>query len=126
MQNHHDPYLETAARSINNKLIKNRKKKVKAFQKEQKTGFYNQEISIEGYLTFNKPILSMFISSIILFLPYLIGLFAMLIIFNLEVISYYTQISIPSFLFSWLIGYEVIAFSLLLIIFKNAYLFSKK
>jgi len=68
----------------------------------------------------------MFVSSVILFLPYLLGHIAMLLIFNLEVVSYYTQISIPSFLFSWLIGYEIIAFTLLLIIFKNAYLFSRK
>jgi len=126
MQTAHDPYLITVKRSMNEQKIKNRKQK---FQLEVKSkpskNFLYRDIKINYYLHLPKSIQKLlFIGYFILF-PYIIGITFIFFALAYASIETYNNLQMDSFMLPWLIGYECLAFTLLLFIIKSAFCFKK-
>ena len=115
----HDPYLDTARRSLDEEKIKLRKKKIEDSTTTSKS-FFSKNIIISDYIHLPENFQSFFLISLFIFIPYLCGTLILLVI-----LKEYANLDIDSFMIAWTIGYEVIAFILLLIIMKSALYFKK-
>ena len=115
----HDPYLDTARRSLDEEKIKLRKKKIQDITIKPKS-FFSKNIIISDYIHLPENFQSFFLISLFIFIPYLFGTLILLVI-----LKEYANLNIDSFMIAWTIGYEVIAFILLLVIMKSAIYFKK-
>lgn len=110
----------------NNKNDK--KRESKHYLVDSQTGFAHQDIELSNSPLFFPPgYESVFLVLYIVFLPYLTGLlFLFLYVAQGDINVFNSLSSESSFLFSWCIGYECLAALALLLIIKNAILFSAK
>jgi hypothetical protein len=122
MPNLHDPYLNTVKRSLDEAKVKQRKKNIENTPRESKKKF-SKKIVLADYIHLPESLQKFFLLNIFIFIPYLIGLIAMFIILKQEVLKEYTDFNVDLFILKWTIGYELLAFILLLIIIKSALTF---
>jgi len=126
MQKTHDPYLNTAKRSIQNKKLQKRKQRyTKKRNYNNSQSFLGQKIVLHNYLNLPESLQNIIGLTLFMFIPYTVGvLFIFVIVANIS-IETYEKINMNSFLLSWTIGYEVMASLVILLIIKDALLFKK-
>jgi len=125
MPNVHDPYLDTVRRSLNNDKIKSRKNKIEKINENQK-GFLSKKIILSDYIYIPEELESIFLLTIFILVPYIFGLLILFTIVELEKFKEFIKLNFDMFMLTWTIGYESIAFLLLLVIIKSALSFKKK
>lgn len=124
MPEYHDPYLNTAQRTLNDKQTKERKKKFsqKNTYRDQQS-FLEQNIDLNNYLP--KNLRNVIATALFIMLPYIIGVTFLFLIIAQANMDTYHKINANSFFLAWSIGYELIALTMLLIIIKSAISFHK-
>ncbi|CAA6803297.1 MAG: Unknown protein [uncultured Sulfurovum sp.] len=120
----HDPYLDTARRSLNDEKIKIRKQKIEKTQKKPKN-FLSKNIILSDYITLPENLEKIILLTFFIFIPYIFGLLVIIIMMGYQKFLEYTTLNFDLFMLVWTIGYEAIAISLLLLIIKNAIVFKK-
>jgi len=121
----HDPYLDTVRRSLNDEKIKSRKEKIEKINTTQKS-FLSQSVNLSDYIYLPEELEKLFFLAIFIIIPYIFGLFILLVIMELEEFKEFIQFKFDIFLLTWTVGYECIAILLLLAIVKSAFTFTKK
>ncbi len=126
MSGTHDPYLATAKRTLSDKEIKSRIKK-QAKNKPVSKSFLSQEIDIRDYIYLPESLQKIFILALFIIVPYIIGLITMTILngYN-DGFQEYSKMIFDIFMFTWTMGYEILALMLLLFIIKSAFTFKKE
>ncbi|CAA6822821.1 MAG: Unknown protein [uncultured Sulfurovum sp.] len=125
MPNVHDPYLDTARRSLTEKQIIIRKKKSEEIQAEKK-GFFSKNIIVNDYIALPEGLETIILFAAFIIIPYMVGVMAVFIIMGYEQLQKYTTFDFDLFMLSWTIGYETIAILLLIGIIKSAFTFKQK
>ena len=126
MQTTHDPYLNTAKRSLQNKKLQKRKQKyTKKINYNESQSFLSQKIVLHNYLNLPESLQNIIGLTLFMFVPYSIGLLFIFVIVAKISIETYEKINMHSFLLSWTIGYEIMASLVLLLIIKDALLFKR-
>jgi hypothetical protein len=124
----HDPYLNTVKRSLAEKKDKLRKNKIKDEKnlKEEPLSFLSKNIIISDYIYLPESLQKLFLLTIFVLLPYMLGIFVMFIFMGSEEFHDVTTLTFDLYMLTWTVGYETIAFILLLLIIKSALTFNKK
>ena len=126
MQTTHDPYLNTAKRSLQNKKLQKRKQKyTKKINYNESQSFLGQKIVLHNYFNLPESLQNIIGLTLFMFVPYSIGLLFIFVIVAKISIETYEKINMHSFLLSWTIGYEIMASLVLLLIIKDALLFKR-
>ena len=125
MPNIHDPYLDTVRRSLKNDKIKSRKNKIEKIHDNQK-GFLSKKIILSDYIYLPEELQNLFLLAIFITIPYIFGIFILLIVIGVEKFKEFIQFNFDIFMLIWTVGYESIAFLLLLAIIKSALTFQPK
>lgn len=129
MPEYHDPYLNTVKRTLIDKETQKRKRKFKSKTKDnpininKTTGFLEQNIDLNNYLP--ESLRNIIVTALFIMLPYITGITFLFFIIAQANIEIFNKINANSFLLAWTIGYELIAFCILLIIIKSAINFHK-
>jgi len=126
MQTAHDPYLITVKRSMDEQKIKIRKKKFQLeIENKPSKNFLYRDVNINYFQHLPKGVQKfLFIGFSILF-PYIIGTIFIFFALAYASLETYYNLQMNSFMLSWIIGYECLAFILLLFIIKSAFCFRK-
>ena len=124
MINTHDPYLNTVKRSLNEAKIKIRKNKIKKTEVIKKS-FFSKSIIISDYIYLPESLQKIFLLSIFILIPYFFGTVIILILIGNGLFKEGITFSFDFFMLSWTIGYETIAFILLMFIIKSAFSFNR-
>jgi len=120
----HDPYLNTAKRELVEKKNKIRKAKIEEKKKKKEKSFFSKNIILSDYIYLPESLQQPFLAIIFTTIPYLSGLVVLYLFVYLDKIeTKLIAFNFNSFLLTWTIGYETIAFLLLLLIFKSALTF---
>jgi hypothetical protein len=124
----HDPYLNTVKRSLSEKKNKIRKNKIEDFKdtKEKPSNFLSQNIVISDYIYLPENLQKFFLLTIFILIPYIIGILIMFIFVGSAKFKELTTLTFDLYILTWTVGYETIAFILLLLIIKSALSFTKK
>ncbi len=122
MTNTHDPYLNTARRTLNEERIKLRKEKLQN-RRAQKRGFLSQNVILSNYIYLPEGFKNLFLFILFISIPYLVGTLVILGLLMLDAFKFNNNFSLDSFMLTWTIGYESIAIMLLILITKNAFTF---
>ena len=125
MINTHDPYLNTVKRSLNEEKIKSRKKNIEK-NKVTKKSFFSKNIIISDYIYVPESLQKTFLLSMFILIPYLFGTVIIVILIGNGLFKEGITFSFDFFMLSWTIGYETIAFILLMFIIKSAFTFNRK
>lgn len=124
MPTYHDPYLNTVKRTLNDKESRERKKKFSQKNiNHYQQSFLEQNIDLNNYLPEN--LRNIIATTLFIMLPYIVGITFLFFIIAQANMDTYNKIDAHSFFLAWSIGYELIAFFLLLIIIKSAINFYK-
>ncbi len=118
----HDPYLNTAKRSLEDKRYKERYEREKV---KRINNFLNQKIEITDYIHLSEGMAKFVVFISFLTLPYIIGVGFIFFIIAKTNLETFKSININEYIALWAIGYEVIASFLLLIIIKSAISFQQ-
>jgi len=122
----HDPYLNTAKRSLQNKEFRKRKQKyAQRIHHNKGESFLGQRVMLHNYFNLPEGLQNIIGLILFMFLPYTMGILFIFFIVAQASIETYKKIDMSSFLLLWTIGYEVMAFLLLSLIIKSALLFKK-
>jgi len=121
----HDPYLNTAKRILTEKKDKVRKEKIKNI-KEKPKSFLSKNIVISDYIYLPESLQKIFLLSLFILIPYFFGTIIILILIGNGLFKENITFSFDFFMLSWTIGYETIAFILLMLIIKSAFTFRKE
>lgn len=124
MQDKHDPYLQTAARSINEKIIKNRKKRLQESENKNKN-YFKKEIHLTDYLDLPQPVQYLLFFTLFISIPFIMGFIVLSLMVGMSPLESFAGLTLEAYLFTWILGYEALAVILLLNIFKNAFFYSK-
>ena len=120
----HDPYRNTAKRSLQEKASKERKKVYKIGERgDHSPDFWEQSINLSNYYYLPEGLQNIILFTLFMIIPYTTGVLFIFIVVAKTDIETYHQIEMHSFLLSWTIGYEVIASFILLLIIRGAILF---
>lgn len=125
MTSTHDPYLNTVKRSLTEKKNKIRKEKIKEIEEEPQA-FLSKNILISDYIYLPESLQKIFLLTLFIGLPYFFGIIVLFIILSYAAFKEYANLTFDLFMFSWTVGYESIAFILLILILKNAFTFRKR
>lgn len=125
MTDTHDPYLNTVRRSLSEKKNKIRREKIQTIEKKPK-GFFEKNIIISDYIYLPENLQNFFLLSIFILIPYLFGMLGILVIMGYEIFKETSTLTFDIFMLRWTIGYEMIAFILLILIVKSAFNFTKR
>ena len=120
----HDPYLNTVKRSLNEEKIKIRKKQIEDIHQQEKD-FLSKNIIFSDYIYLPKHLQNFFIFITFITVPCICGIIVMSIVLNQKTFTEDTTFNFDLFILTWTIGYETIAFTLLLLILKSALYFKK-
>jgi len=122
----HDPYLNTVRRSLDEKKMKIRKEKLKNEEEEQKAkGFFSKRVSLNHYIDLPESIQNLMLFIFFIAIPYFFGLMFIFFVLAQASVQSYKSLELNSFPLTWTIGYECLAFLLLLLIMKSALTFKQ-
>lgn len=123
----HDPYLNTVKRNINDKYYKGRKQYVeKNINKEQESkGFLSQKIYFSDFSNLDEGVLNILVFIAFVLIPYIAGLAFIFILIAHANFNTFKDININDYLIYWTIGYETLAFILMLFVIKSAISFKR-
>ena len=125
MSTSHDPYLNTVKRTLNEERIKKRQKELQDSPLENK-GFFSKQIDLADYIYLPESLQNFFITSLFILIPYLFGSFIMFILRVQNIISEPANFTFDSFMLMWIIGYECLAFIVLVLIIKSSFTYTGK
>ena len=121
-----DPYLNAVRLSLNEKKIRGRQKKLKAKKKKKHSkGFLTRNIELSHYLNLPESVQNILLFSLFIAIPYLLGILFIFLVMAEASFEKYSSLCINSFPLIWSLGYECLAFLILLIILKSALCFKK-
>ena len=126
MPHHNDPYLNAVRISFNEKKIKVRQEKIRQTeQKKESKKFLSRKIELDHYMNLPESIQNIIVFTLFIGIPYLLGIvFTFFVLAQASLDNYY-DLDINSFPLTWSMGYECLAFLLLILIFKSSMCFRK-
>ncbi len=124
----HDPYLNTVHRALKEKAYRTRQLQLKAQSQEKQTqnhSFLHQRLELNELIHLPEGIGNFIFFVAFILIPYIVGvLFIFVTIAGID-LQIFKGINIQEYTIYWAIGYEVIAFFLLMLIFKSAIEFKR-
>ncbi len=114
-----DPYLNSVKINLEDKRIKDLHEKEKHKHYKQDS-FLSQKIYIKDYINLSEDMANLVFFISFLLLPYGVGVLFVFVIFAKSNLDIFKRIDIDEYYILWSIGYEIIAFFLLLFILKSA------
>ena len=123
MSNVYDPYRNAVRQTLQDKAIEIRKKKfMEKNNREKAKKFLQKKVYLSDFINLPEGLANSIFFGLFIAIPYLLGIIFIFII--LAKASFHTYETIEnSFAFSWVIGYEVLASLLLLMILKSSLTF---
>ena len=123
MSNVYDPYRNAVRQTLQDKAIEIRKKKfMEKNNREKAKKFLQKKVYLSDFINLPEGLANSIFLGLFIAIPYLLGIIFIFII--LAKASFHTYETIEnSFAFSWVIGYEVLASLLLLMILKSSLTF---
>ena len=116
----HDPYLDTAKRSIKNRRYKELSQEKKKPKKKNSESFLRQKVNINELLNLSEGITNLLLFIAFLLIPYIVGIVFIFVVIAHVNLNTFTKIYTNEYLLYWAIGYEIIATTIILIIIKSA------
>ena len=124
MQDTYDPYLQTVKRELKDKETQKRRQRyVKSRPRNNGSGFFSQTFNLSDYYFLPEGVQNVIAFILFILIPYTVGTFFTIFVLNDMSLNSYQSTGANSFLFAWVIGYELIALLLLLLIIKSAILY---
>ena len=119
----YDPYRNAVRQTLQDKAIEIRKKKfMEKNSREKAKKFLQKKVYLSDFINLPEGLANSIFLGLFIAIPYLLGIIFIFII--LAKASFHTYETIEnSFAFSWVIGYEVLASLLLLMILKSSLTF---
>jgi len=123
MSNVYDPYRNAVRQTLQEKEIEIRKKEfIEKKNRENAKRFLQKKVYLSDFINLPEGLANSIFFGLFIAIPYLLGIIFIFII--LAKASFHTYETIEnSFAFSWVIGYEVLASLLLLMILKSSLTF---
>ena len=126
MPQENDPYLNAVRVSLNEKKIKVRQEKLRKKEEHRKSkSFLSRNLDISNYINLPEGVQNIIIFSLIIAIPYFLGVMFIFLILAQASFDRYYDLDIHFFPLVWSMGYECLAFILLMLIFKSAMCFKK-
>jgi len=120
MSDLYDPYRNTVRQTLQDKATEIRKKNfIKKNNKEQAKKFLQKKVYLSDFINLPEGLGNSIILGLFIAIPYLLGILFIFIILAKASFNTFETID-NSFAFSWVIGYEVLASLLLLMILKSS------
>jgi len=123
----HDPYLNTVKREIKDKYYKERKQYMSDKRNERKVSksFLSQKVYLHNFINLPEGTLNLLLFIAFVVIPYVAGLaFIFFLIANAN-FDTFDDININDYLIYWTIGYELLAFILMILVIFSAIKFKK-
>jgi hypothetical protein len=123
----HDPYLNTIKREIKDKYYKERKQHMSEKRDERKVSksFLSQKVYLHDFINLPEGTLNLLLFIAFVVIPYVAGLaFIFFLIANAN-FDTFDDININDYLIYWTIGYELLAFILIILVIFSAIKFKK-
>lgn len=124
----HDPYLDTIRRSREDKYLKYLKERSRERLKKDessKRSFFKQEVRLTDYINLSEDFANILIFTLVLIIPYSVGIIFIFLIIAKSNIETFEGINISNPVIYWTIGYEIVAFLILILIIKSSISFRK-
>ena len=127
----HDPYLNTVKREINDKYYKKNRKEGIIHKKNQEKAksFLSQKVYLSDLINLPEETLNILLFIAFVLIPYMAGIaFIFILIAHANFDTFEDiniNININDYLIYWTIGYELLAFILMLWVIKSAINFKK-
>ena len=124
MDTHHDPYLNTVKRSLDEQRMRERKKRVTLKKEKIKTESYlSKKINLDQILDLPEGLQQIVLFIFFLLVPYSTGLL-FVIVTRLDTVSLQSE-KINECLFFWTIGYEFLATILLIFLIQQSFTYKR-
>ena len=122
----HDPYLNTVKREIEDRQYRIRNQNRDKQREENKNrSFLSQKLYLTDFINLPEGTLNLVLFIAFVIIPYIAGLaFIFFLIANAN-FDTFENININDYLIYWTIGYELLAFTLMLFVIKSAINFKK-
>ena len=122
----HDPYLNTVIREMEDKQCRIRNQnRDKQREENQNRSFLSQKLYLTDFINLPEGTLNLLLFIAFVIIPYIAGLaFIFFLIANAN-FDTFENININDYLIYWTIGYELLAFTLMLFVIKSAINFKK-
>ena len=124
----HDPYLNTVKREMEDKQCRIRNQNRDKQREENKNrSFLSQKLYLTDFINLPEGTLNLVLFIAFVIIPYIAGLaFIFFLIANANFDTFENiNININDYLIYWTIGYELLAFTLMLFVIKSAINFKK-
>jgi len=119
MDNIYDPYHHAVRQALQDKAQERRKKDFLKKKKSETNKFLKKKIYLTDFINLPEGLASAIFLGIFITIPYLFGMVFIFIVLAKATFGTYAKME-TSFAFSWVIGYELLAGLLLLIILQSA------
>ena len=116
----HDPYLDTAKRSIKNKLYKELSQEKEKPKKKNSESFLTQKVNINELLNLPEETVGLLLFIAFILIPYIVGVIFIFVVIARASLDIFTKIHTNEYFFYWAIGYEIVATTIILLIIKSA------
>jgi len=121
----HDPYLNTAKRSLKDKYYKE-KISIAKEQEIKPKSFLRQNLYLSDYINLSEEMASFVGFILFALIPYLVGILFVFIVIARGSLYILQNIQIGNYFIYWSIGYELLALLLLSLIVKSAIKFRSR
>ena len=124
----HDPYLNTVIREMEDKQCRIRNQnRDKQREENQNRSFLSQKLYLSDFINLPEGTLNLLLFIAFVIIPYIAGLaFIFFLIANANFDTFENiNININDYLIYWTIGYELLAFTIILFLIKSAINFKK-
>ena len=122
----HDPYLNTVKREMEDEQCRIRNQnRDKQKEEKQNRSFLSQKLYLTDFINLPDGTLNLLLFIAFVIIPYVTGLaFIFFLIANAN-FDTFKNININDYLIYWTIGYELLAFTIILFLIKSAINFKK-
>jgi len=120
LSNTYDPYRNAVRQTLQDKATEKRKQSFTRKEKREKAkSFFQKKIYLRDYIDLPEGLVNIIFLGFFLLIPYTIGvLFTFTFLADLSLLTYKDMHN--SFAFLWVLGYELVASLLLLLIIKSS------
>ena len=116
----HDPYLDTAKRSIKNRRYKELSQEKEKPKKRKSESFLTQKVNINELSNLPEGTMNLLLFIAFLLIPYIVGIVFIFVVIAHVNLNTFTKIYTNEYLLYWAIGYEIVAATIILLIIKSA------
>ena len=121
----HDPYLDTAKRSIKNRRYKELSQEKEKPKTKKSESFLTQKVNINELLNLPEGTMNLLLFIAFLLIPYIVGVIFIFVVIARASLDTFTEIHTGEYALYWAIGYEIIAATIILLIIKSAINFNR-